>query len=162
MRHMNCYVGICTFVGDFFQTCFTGILIYTNYDFCLSSMAPPPQPSVGRWKVWACAPLLKLLSHRKDLCGCVVWISSAKLGVTRYLLARSRQKWGEVEVCQEDEVLVSRFYLGGSSHISPYFPLGEAPICQCLMLRSLAPFEKQTPRESTELVKSTDRVSAET
>lgn len=107
-------------------------------------------------KVWAHVPLLKLLSHRKDLCGCIVWPSSTKLGVIRYFLAWSRQKWGEVEV-HEDEVLVSRFHLHlGYSQVSHCITLGEPQFCQYFMLRSLIGFKNKFPRGSTELVKSTD------
>lgn len=91
----------------FFQTCFTEFLIYTNYDFCLFSTAPPPQPSVGRWKSVGVCPSFEVSESQE----------------------RSLWLWS--------------------------FTLGEAPICQCLTPRSLTPFEKQTPRESTELVKST-------
>lgn len=102
LSHVN--VHVC---WRFFQTCFTEFLIYTNYDFCLFSTAPPPQPSVGRWKSVGVCPSFEVSESQE----------------------RSLWLWS--------------------------FTLGEAPICQCLTLRSLTPFEKQTPRESTELVKST-------
>jgi len=64
------------------QTCFRGILIYTNCDLYLPPVVTPTPPSVGRWKSGDGCPSSEVLSPTKDPCG-VQCESPTEVRVTR-------------------------------------------------------------------------------